>query len=202
MKRRNRVRSSEEAPQAPGELRLVQAFVNTVDTWTGAEDFSSLDGLADWLSSRGLLAPGEELEEADLERAVAVREDLRRVLAAHGAAEIDGEAVARLDRATSEGRFRLRVGREGVRLELLPGEADGFGACVGRLLGIVLEAQFSPHWTRLKVCEDPDCRTAFYDTQKNRTGKWCTRRCGSRQRVRTYRRGPKYEVIRKFYRRR
>lgn len=72
----------------------------------------------------------------------------------------------------------------------------------GRLLKIVFEAQFGPHWTRLKICEDPDCRTAFYDTQKNRTGKWCTRRCGSRQRVRTYRRGPKYAVIRQFYRRR
>lgn len=189
MKRRARRRSSEEAPQAPGELRLLQAFVNTLDYSTGTEDLTSPRHLADWLSSRNLLEPGVTLEEADLKRAVASREALRRLLAAQGAAEVDEKAVEWLDRATSDGRFRLRFGREGARLEIVPRESDPLGTALDRLLRIAFEAQFGPHWTRLKICEDRDCRTAFYDIQKNRTGKWCTRRCGVRQRVRAHRRG-------------
>ena len=29
-------------------------------------------------------------------------------------------------------------------------------------------------WTRLKVCARDSCRWAFYDTSRNRSGRWCS----------------------------
>jgi predicted RNA-binding Zn ribbon-like protein len=44
------------------------------------------------------------------------------------------------------------------------------------------------HPSRLKLCEDPDCRTFFYDESRNRARRWCdSRRCGNRARVRRHR---------------
>jgi predicted RNA-binding Zn ribbon-like protein len=29
-------------------------------------------------------------------------------------------------------------------------------------------------WERLKVCDRDSCRWAFYDTSRNRAGRWCS----------------------------
>ena len=45
----------------------------------------------------------------------------------------------------------------------------------------------------MKACGDPDCLAAFFDTSKNHTRRWCTRRCGNRCNARAMRRrgGPR-----------
>jgi predicted RNA-binding Zn ribbon-like protein len=41
---------------------------------------------------------------------------------------------------------------------------------------------------RLKLCENPDCRRAFFDRTRSRTLRWCdSAGCGNRARVRGYR---------------
>ena len=41
--------------QAPGELRVLQAFVNTLDIEQSADELTSEQALADWLTSAHLL---------------------------------------------------------------------------------------------------------------------------------------------------
>jgi predicted RNA-binding Zn ribbon-like protein len=41
---------------------------------------------------------------------------------------------------------------------------------------------------RLKLCENPECRRAFFDRTRSRTRRWCdSAGCGNRARVRRYR---------------
>jgi predicted RNA-binding Zn ribbon-like protein len=41
---------------------------------------------------------------------------------------------------------------------------------------------------RLKLCENPECRRAFFDRTRSRTRRWCdSGACGNRARVRRYR---------------
>ena len=39
--------------------------------------------------------------------------------------------------------------------------------------------------TRVKICQNPDCRWVFYDATKGKTRRWCSDKvCGNRERVR------------------
>jgi predicted RNA-binding Zn ribbon-like protein len=59
---------------------------------------------------------------------------------------------------------------------------------LGRLLAIVHRAVVEGTWQRMKVCPADDCRWAFYDHSKNRSGKWCSMaECGNRMKARAYR---------------
>ncbi len=52
----------QEVRPAPGELRLVQAFLNTADFVTGTDELAGLGELASWLERHMLLPPEPELE--------------------------------------------------------------------------------------------------------------------------------------------
>lgn len=171
---------------APGELRIIHAFVNTADRRMGTERLTSPRALADWLASEGLPGAGEELTEADLRRALAVREGLRALLAVNNGAALDAKAVARLEEAASP-RFRVSFAGDGTAH--LQTVSEGLDAAFGRLLAIVVTAQHGGEWRLLKACANAACRGAFYDFTKNHTGTWCaTRRCGNLLNARAYRR--------------
>jgi predicted RNA-binding Zn ribbon-like protein len=56
-----------------------------------------------------------------------------------------------------------------------------------RLVSAVLQARHDGSWTRLKTCHH--CGWVFYDTSKNRSGRWCSMQaCGGRAKARAYRR--------------
>jgi predicted RNA-binding Zn ribbon-like protein len=41
---------------------------------------------------------------------------------------------------------------------------------------------------RIKVCDNVDCRFAFYDASKNRSRRWCAHTtCGNRHKVKQFR---------------
>jgi predicted RNA-binding Zn ribbon-like protein len=43
-------------------------------------------------------------------------------------------------------------------------------------------------WPRFKTCRNDECRWAFYDHSKNRSGTWCTMAdCGDKLKARAYR---------------
>ena len=67
---------------APGELQLVQAFLNTAD-FTQKPDVASPRAVAHCLGIWGLVPPTTRLGDGDLRRAIEVRDALRALLAAN-----------------------------------------------------------------------------------------------------------------------
>lgn len=174
---------------APGSLALVQAFVNTF--WDldghGADRLGDPPALAEWLSSRGLLEPGSRLGDADLRRALAVREGLRALLLANNGAAPDRAKIEQLNRA-------LRAPELFVKLSLsAPPEfttsrrnLDGALALIATAVAV---AQIDGSWSRLKACRGDHCGWAFYDHSRNQASSWCSMSiCGGRAKSRDYRR--------------
>jgi predicted RNA-binding Zn ribbon-like protein len=174
---------------APGDLGLVQAFVNSF--WdldrNGAEQFVSPSALGEWLAKHKLIEPGARLSNADLRRALDIREGLRALLFVNNGATPDGSAIERLNRAlrgpglfvqlnaTTPPNFRAR------RRDL--------EAALALIATIVAVAQLDGRWSRLKACRGEHCGWAFYDHSRNQAGSWCAMSvCGSRAKARDYRR--------------
>lgn len=170
-------------PQAPGELELVRAFVNTLDIEDGQEHLRSAADLDAWAGARGLAPPGAA--DPDLARLVELREALRAVLLAHhdGAADDEG-ATAVISRGMRWGAVIPVVSAQGLSWA----SADaGVAGLVGRLMRAVAEAAAVGTWSRLKACSSDDCRWAFYDHSRSRTGKWCSMQaCGNRAKQRRF----------------
>lgn len=176
---------------APGELGLVQAFVNShydLEHEHGSELLHSPSALGAWLEARGLLDRGRaaRLSRSDLRRALDIREGLRSMLAANNGADWDEQAVAKLNRAAAaRPAVMIQFHRDGPSLELYERNIDGAFAL---LLGIVARAQLDGRWTRFKACPGDDCGWAFYDYSRNQASAWCSMSvCGSRSKARAYR---------------
>ncbi|MEM7353668.1 MAG: CGNR zinc finger domain-containing protein [Acidobacteriota bacterium] len=170
---------------APGDLQVVQAFLNTVQFETGKDELATPRDLADWLSRNGLLPAGSELAAADLGRARDARAGLRALFTAQ-AGEVDEQAMSRLDRAAAGARAQVRFDRDGTtRLEHVSRDFDD---ALGTLLGLVHAARCAGQWPAFKICAHSRCRNAFYDFTKSCNGKWCSRRCGDKVRAKTFRR--------------
>jgi predicted RNA-binding Zn ribbon-like protein len=186
---------------APGDLEIVQRFVNTRDIESGTDELGSPAGLSRWLAGSGLMtlrAAGGQVRPDDvpvsaafLNRAVALREALRAVLSSHAPGAPDGAraraAAAELRKIAGTLRIQIEVGDDG-RVAPAPAGVGGVGALT-RILLIVAEADAAGTWSRLKACSASDCRWAFYDRSPTRSGCWCSMRiCGSRAKSRAYRR--------------
>jgi predicted RNA-binding Zn ribbon-like protein len=187
--RRPAARQPGNRAPAPGDLELVQAFVNTF--WDidrgGAERLVDGSALAAWFAGYGLLGSGTTLGEADLRRALDVRAGLRALLSANNGAAVDGAAIERLNRA-------LRG--PGLVVQLGPSTPPGFSAprrdldgALASIATIVALAQIDGTWYRLKACRGEHCGWAFYDHSRNQSGTWCAMSlCGARAKARDYRR--------------
>ena len=171
---------------APGQLELVQDFINSYEFNIGREDredFADLVALRRWLSTRGLIARGDRLEEGDLGRAIAVREALRAVLAT---GEPDASKLRELNGAAAAAPLRVQFASDGTP-SLTPA-AGGLDKALAQLFASIECAASEGTLARLKICAADDCRWAFYDHTRNRSGAWCTMEsCGNRAKVRAYR---------------
>ena len=171
---------------APGELRLVQRFVNSVDLESGDDELTDPAALVAWLAERDLVEEGAAAGPADLRRAVEVREGLRALLLRNNGLDFDRERVERLERAASRARLRLSFG-SGGEPGLAP-DAGGVDGALARLLAIVAAAAESGSWERLKACPREECEWAFFDHSKNRSGRWCKMEtCGNIEKARAFR---------------
>lgn len=138
---------------------------------------------------RGLLEPGERITAAaDLAYALRVRTAVRSLLVAnHDHEEPLPEALDVLEDAALKAGLTLRFSSSGIS-QLQP-VVKGVEGAVGRLLAIAHAAMTEGTWSRLKICRGETCAWAFYDTSRNRSGKWCSMAvCGNRAKARTYRR--------------
>jgi predicted RNA-binding Zn ribbon-like protein len=173
--------------QAPGELELVRAFVNTLDLDQGTEALGSPANLSEWLSERGLAATGVAVTPAQLRHAKDLREALRAILLSHGdRSATPADAWQTLDAEARRTALQVRFDARGA-VVIEPG-ADGADGAIGRLLAIVHGAIAQDTWRRLKACRLDSCEWAFYDHTKNRSGAWCDMAsCGNRAKARAYR---------------
>lgn len=173
-----------ESKPAPGELRFVQAFVNTVDHESGTDEFADPEGLERWLRTHGSRGKVERLGEDDLRDAKRFREALRTVLTE--GSERDRDALAVLDDVGRRARLRV-VARPDGAFELAPA-GDDLWSALGELLAVAHAAMLDGTWERLKVCAADECRWVFYDASKNRSGAWCSMKtCGNRAKARVHR---------------
>ncbi|HEX3791332.1 MAG TPA: CGNR zinc finger domain-containing protein [Pseudonocardiaceae bacterium] len=172
------------ARTAPTGLALVQELVNTHSTERSGDDLladptSAQDWLRAaieaWAHDRGLEPPDSTLGEADLP----VLRDLRATL--H-----DLLIVAPDQRPTGTpanlgtGRARAElVADEHGRVALLP-VGTGRGWLESAVWSEILLAQQTGLWSRLKLCREAGCRSAFYDASRNGSGVWHNvRTCGN-----------------------
>lgn len=172
---------------APGELALVQSFLNT--HWNlrgdGEEILVTGEALADWLSARGLLPEAHSLSGGDLRRALAVREGLRALAFRNGGDDVEGSALDEMHRASAAARVRIQVGLDGPRFAA---DADaGLDGAIGGLYAIVGRAMIDGAWGRLKACPGRHCGWVFYDQSRNQSARWCSMKvCGDREKSRAY----------------
>ncbi len=178
----------QEGTQAPGDLAVVEAFVNTRDVEAGTDVMTAPAALAQWLSAHRLLPSGEAtVRMSDLHRVVEVREALRDLLLAnHDDVAAPSEALAVLDREARLCPVAIDVSEvDHAHLRPTGGGIDG---ALATLLAIVFHAMHDGTWRRLKACREDSCRWAFYDSSRNRSGRWCSMAvCGNRNKVASYR---------------
>jgi len=174
---------------APGELFLVQAFINThydLEVEHGAELLATPAAARRWLYVHDLLARPGRVGEHGLLRLRTVREALRDLAGANGSgAGGSGGAIDRLNRAAKGAGVELGFGAHGPYfVASAPGEVGG---AIGLLLAITVRSMADGTWSRLKVCPGHDCGWAFYDHSRNQTGRWCSMSvCGGRAKARAH----------------
>jgi predicted RNA-binding Zn ribbon-like protein len=172
---------------APQPLRLVQAFVNTLDRENGVEELHDPASLQDALVEIGLLAESSEpLTEHDLVLALGVREALRALALANNGVPLPSGATTTLERAARAAQLKVRFERG--RARLVPA-VEGLDGALGRLVAVVHEAMADGSWERVKGCPRDVCHWVFYDRSRNRSSTWCAMSvCGNRTNTRAYRR--------------
>ncbi|GIJ73401.1 CGNR zinc finger domain-containing protein [Virgisporangium ochraceum] len=158
---------------APGDLALVQRFLNTLHVERGTDELADPGAAATWLAAARL--PGEP----DLALLRGLRRELRALCG---------------DGTPHPGRLAAIADAAPLQVALDPHDhlvlrPHGAGAAVATLLAHVVDAQADGTWHRLKICRHDGCRWAFYDGSRSRTATWCAMGiCGNRTKVAAYRR--------------
>jgi predicted RNA-binding Zn ribbon-like protein len=177
------VQPGNRAP-APGALRLVQDFVNTVDREHGPDLLDEPQALREWLDRREL-APGSPVGAAGAERARELREALRALLLANNGEPEEPGARAALEEAGRRGRLEVAFGDGGG--PRLVARADGLDGALATVAAAAFAAMLDGSWGRLKACPRDVCGWAFFDRSTNASATWCSMRvCGGRVKAGAY----------------
>ena len=172
-----------ETKPAPGDLLLLQAFINTFEADTGIDLLVERDSANTWLHDSELVPAENDLDASSLARLRAIREAFRSLLAhSAGLGEISPTALDLLAEARAESAIVLSVeAADHYRVQAEPVGTDPVGRAVVRLLLIIRDAQLEGTWDRLKVCSRTACRWAYYDRSHSQKGRWCDMAtCGNR----------------------
>jgi predicted RNA-binding Zn ribbon-like protein len=165
---------------APGGLGLVQDLVNTslFDEPQLAPDLlATLDGAQTWLGAALVAwsvatqrpAPEIILTDADLEPLRLLREQTRDALRRDNAPQDGGARAAQIE---------LELKTDGAVAYQPVGE--GWKALAGMVYAELLLAHAAGTRQRLKTCDKPSCRAAFYDRSRNQSRVWHdTKMCGN-----------------------
>jgi predicted RNA-binding Zn ribbon-like protein len=167
-------------------LALVQAFLNTRFNLMAddhGETFTDPEALVVWLASRGLVDERPDLTEADLVRAIAIREGLRALAFANNGRPLAAQTVTQMRRASSGLQVEVRLESDGP--EFLAGDAYGVEPALGLLIAVAARAKVEGTWQRLKACPGRNCGWVFFDHSRNGSSRWCSMKvCGDREKSR------------------
>ena len=173
---------------APGELAVVQAFLNTpwdVVNRRNAETLASPEALRDWLQARRLVAGPTRFTSQDLDRALAVREGLRALAFANNDHGLDRGAIDAMRQASAGAGVEIHIEPDGPRL--LADPTRGIEGAISALFAITARAMIDGSWRRMKACPGDCGGWAFYDYSRNQSGLWCSMKvCGDRHKSRVY----------------
>jgi predicted RNA-binding Zn ribbon-like protein len=170
---------------APEPLRLVQAFVNTVDLENEREWLANPSALAAWGLQQNLIPEGTRFTLSDLEHALELREAFRAMLATNREGRPPANALATVADAARAARLTVEFDPGGS--PRLKPQAGGIDGLCGQLVAVAFAAMLDGSWERLKACRN--CRWSFFDESKNRSARWCSMElCGNRLKTRAYRR--------------
>ncbi len=182
-----RIREHDTAPPAPGDLELVQRFMNLHEHESGSrlELPATAETLRAFLVRRGLLSEEERFGEPDRETALAVFEALHARVRANAGEPLSSDQVATIDDVAQAAGLHPHFEPGGP--VIVPSE-PGVAGALGRLVAIAFHAELDGRWGHLKECADQNCRSVFYDGSKNHSGRWCSMQsCGNRNKVRAWR---------------
>jgi len=171
---------------APGDLEIVQRFVNLHDHDDRGRTLDPPPGMVrDFLIQRGLIVPGTPYGAREHREALRLAGALRALaLTGEGQAPPPEAAAALDDVSEAAGLHPHFAYGDPV---LVPAEGGVTGA-FGRLVAIAFLARFEGTLAHLKQCANEGCRALFYDRSKNHSGRWCSMSaCGNRAKVRAWR---------------
>jgi len=172
---------------APVPLLAVQALANTFAFEPEEERLLNPESARAWLVESELATPTVVVGEGEFRRLVDFRAVVRDMLDANLTGELNDETATAFERFAREHPVRLSSPEPGhLDLDLEPARSvDEF---IGQIVGISYRAQVTGEWQRLKVCASDECRWAFYDASRNRSGTWCQMEiCGNKIKNRAYR---------------
>jgi hypothetical protein len=166
------------SPPAPGNLVLVEGFLNT---WSGEldiDDFKTAKATEVWLRKTGFWRGTQKLTADQHQGIVNFRSDLRAWI-------LDVTASQPLNDLVADITFQAEFGAGGdVHFRPL---GNAYQGSMGTLIEVISESQQNGTWGRLKCCELLTCGWAFYDSTRSRTKRWCSMKtCGSRHKAREY----------------
>lgn len=171
---------------APGELELVQRFMNLHEHGPGAAGDlpPPRELIEEFLRRRGLLDEGTPFTDADRDAALELHRALHAKVRAGVAGLADGD-VATIDQTARRAGLRPHFARGGP--DLIPTE-PGVAGALGRIVAVAFLADLQGTWEGLKACAGDDCNAVFFDRSKNHSGRWCSMStCGNRAKVRAWR---------------
>ena len=154
------------------------------------EDEAWLDGfLAQW--GYDVAGPAGKRER---EKLVTLRGLFRRVVEAVAQGDSPAEAdLERLNGVLAGAKLTRQVASDGLRFVPLRRDWPWVHAELAAALAELLHGETD----RLKVCDNPECRFAFYDGSKNRSRRWCSHMtCGNRHKLRAFRARRRYSASR------
>lgn len=180
------------SPSAPEGLEVVRRFVNTLDC------YRQRDGLTDVRAARRAFRYAELPEADEIARTLdppslavlrQARAAMRAVLGCTTLWDVKAMAgTGEKDNAQAlewSVGVRLGVGAGGVLFTRSQGTVES------ALSGMTLELLFAERTgsiTRLKVCANPGCQWAFWDSSRPGSARWCSMRvCGGQAKSRRYR---------------
>ena len=164
----------------PPAALVVKDIINSADLAAGTEELTTPAVLGGWLRSHGLVDTSPRLHEADLALVVAVREGLRQLLLVNAGHAPDTGVLDRCNAALRSTPLVVRFDATGRRA-LEAAEPRPVATAIATLLTAVDQARADGVWERLKVCARDECRWAYYDASRNRSGRWCSMTdCGNR----------------------
>lgn len=163
------------ARPAPGGLALVQELVNSHAVERDGEELLADPASAQrwlqnaarqWAHVHGLTSPELVLNETGLKSLLELRSTVAGLLAVAADQRPDGEPV----NIQLQVRANLVSDAEGrVGIEPVGTDSSWLESAVW---SEILLAQRTGTWSRLKLCREPGCRSAFYDTSRNHSGIW------------------------------